>query len=238
MYNKLKHSLFFSFLCFFIILFIPVTVAPPINASAATMKLNIRKKKILKNKTFKLKVNNLNKSYKVSFSSSNKSIATVSSNGTVRGKKTGSTTITALVKRGNTKVQSFTCLVTVGPPAVSIKIIPESKTMNVNSKTTIVATLKPYNTVEEATFSSSNPSVATVSKDGVVTAHKTGKTTIRASISNRLYDTCKITVKRKTKQSLSKKVDMVNTFDIYRKKDESYSLPSNEISNTDETNDD
>lgn len=76
---------------------------------AATTKLNQTKLYLAKGETYKLKVYNTSK--KVTWSSSKKSVATVSSKGLVKAKSNGSATITAKV--GSKK---YNCKVTVKKP--------------------------------------------------------------------------------------------------------------------------
>lgn len=74
--------------------------------AAAKMKINKKKATIYVGKTVKLKVKNANK--KVKWTSSKKSVATVSKKGKVKGKKAGKAVITAKVGK-----KKFKCKVTV-----------------------------------------------------------------------------------------------------------------------------
>ena len=76
-------------------------------AAAATVKLNKTKVTLTNGTTCQLKVKGTSK--KVKWSSSNKSVASVSSKGLVKAKKAGTTKIKAAVKGGKT----YTCKVTV-----------------------------------------------------------------------------------------------------------------------------
>ena len=114
---------------------------------------------------------------KVIFTSSNKKVASVSKKGIVKAKKKGSTTITASVK-GTAKRTSFKLKV---KKRIKIKKITLSgkNTAHVGEQIALTTTLSPKNTTDDTlVFSSNNPSVATVNKDGVVTSHHAGKVTI------------------------------------------------------------
>jgi len=84
-----------------------IAIIPMVNVSAANkIKLNKTKATIYVGKTVTLKLKN-NKN-KVKWSSSNKKIATVSSKGKVKGKKTGKVTIIAKVGK-----KKYKCRITV-----------------------------------------------------------------------------------------------------------------------------
>lgn len=120
----------------------------------------------------------------ITWSSSDKSIATVSSTGVVTGKNVGKVTITA-----KNKDAKATYVVTVRKPTITLS---DSKITLKEGKTKkLVATVKgPSQKVE---WSSSNPSVATVDQNGKVTAVKGGKATITAK-ANGVKATCAVTV--------------------------------------------
>ena len=148
-----------------------------------TIKLNTTKKTIDKGKTYTLKV--LNTKKKVKWSSSNKSVATVSSTGKVTAKKAGTATISAKVSEKTLK-----CKITVKNP---IKLNVTSKTLYKGN----TYTLKVTGTSKKVTWSSNDKSVATVSSTGKVTAKKAGTATISAKVDGKTLK-CKITVKNYT----------------------------------------
>ena len=115
----------------------------------------------------------------VTWTSSDTSIATVSSNGLVTGIKAGSATITVTTVDGgktatcNIKVQSTVVSVT----GVSLNI--NNTTINVGGTVQLVATVSPSNaTNKNVTWTSSDTSIATVSSNGLVTGIKAGSATI------------------------------------------------------------
>lgn len=118
----------------------------------------------------------------VTYKSSNKKIATVSSKGTVIGKKKGTVKITATSKK-NKKVKSTIKITVKDLKASSIKLNTTSKTVASGKTTTLKATVKGatgfYN--QGVTWKSSNTKVATVSSKGVVKGIAAGQATITAT---------------------------------------------------------
>ncbi len=135
----------------------------------------------------------------VTWSSSNKAIATVNSKGLVTAKKKGKATITVTTKDGNKKA---TCTVTVKAKVVKVtgvKLNKKAVTKTVGETEQLKATVLPANATNKAvTWSSSNTAVATVSNKGLVTAKKKGKATITVTTKDgNKKATCTVTVKAK-----------------------------------------
>lgn len=154
-----------------------LTLAFPTNVNAK-VKLNKKSITITKGKTYTLKINGTKK--KAKWSSSKKSIVSVSKSGKVKGKKRGSSTITAKIGK-----KTYKCKVKVETPSLSAT----KKSIAVGKK----YTLKLNNCSRSKKFTSSNNSVATVSKSGVITAKKTGNSRISVKISDKTYY-CSISV--------------------------------------------
>ena len=114
------------------------------------------------------------------WTSSDPSIATVDSNGVVKGIKTGTVTITVTTANGKTA----TCTVVVTDSSVNVKKItltPEEPIIGLGHVTQINATIEPENaTNRELVWTSSDSSIATVDSNGVVTGIKAGTVTITA----------------------------------------------------------
>ena len=122
----------------------------------------------------------------VEVSSSDGTVATaVYENGvlTVTGVKAGTATITAKITLNGVELISKSCTVTVNAklvPATDITLDKTSLTLTNNATATLKATVTPEDTTDTVTWSSSNPDVATVDENGVVTAKANGTATITA----------------------------------------------------------
>jgi len=129
----------------------------------------------------------------VTWTSSNASIATVN-NGTIKGIKEGTATITA--KAG---VKSATCTVTVNKKVVSVTSISLNKTstsLYVGDTETLTATVSPSNATDKTvTWSTSDASIVTVN-NGTITAIAEGTATITAKAGDQSA-TCEVTVSEK-----------------------------------------
>src|SRR5438034_4478900 len=117
----------------------------------------------------------------VSWSSSNPSVATVSGSGLVAGLATGSATLTA-TSEGQSGISSISVS---NVSVASVAVTPASATIQVSQTQQLAATLKDAsgNTLSgrAVSWSSSNPSVATVSGSGLVTGIAPGSATLSAT---------------------------------------------------------
>lgn len=156
----------------------------------ATLTLNVPENKTLPMKmkqTYQLKVSGLADGDKVvSWTSSNKKIATVSGSGKLKAlKKKGKTTITVKLASGKTakftvKVQKAdvaTTSLTVLNKATGKKM-PKTVSLKVKKKLSLTATVAPVTSKQKVTYSTSNKRIATVNAKGVITAKKKGTVTI------------------------------------------------------------
>lgn len=115
----------------------------------------------------------------VKWVSSVSSVASVSSSGLVTARKSGTSVITATTVDGH-KTASLTVLAIVA--VASVNISPSSIDLPINHTYKIKATIAPTNsTNRELIWSSSNLNVASVSKEGIVTAKQGGSAVIKAS---------------------------------------------------------
>lgn len=162
-----------------------VTVKPAV-------KLNKTDLTLQKGKTFLLNSKVTGTKNKVKWSSSNKSVVSVSSKGKLTARKAGQATITATVKVGSLSGKA-SCKVKVTEP--SIKLNKTSLSLKVGQTTALKATTK--NTAGKISWKSSKSSVASVSSSGTITAKKAGTTTITAKINGKTAK-CKVTVKKVT----------------------------------------
>ena len=85
----------------------------------------------------------------------------------------------------------------------SVSLNKTSLTLDVSKSYTLTKTVSPSNAVTSYTWSSSNTSVATVDKNGKVTAKASGTATITVKTSNGKTATCKVTVNLPTPQITS-----------------------------------
>ena len=117
----------------------------------------------------------------LSWQSSNTAIATVSATGVVTGLTKGTVTITATAKDGSGI--SGTCEVEVKQYVTSLSLDKTSVTLNEGQTTTIsVSAVAPDNANDKSvSWSSGDPSVATVDQSGVVTGVSGGPVTIYAT---------------------------------------------------------
>ena len=122
----------------------------------------------------------------VSWSSSDPSVASVSSDGVVKALKAGGATVTAVSSNG--KSASATVVVRGGGSVtvpVSMVSVSGSRTVSVGSSVRLSATVSPANaTNKTVVWGSLDPSVATVGADGTVTGVKAGSTRIVATAGN------------------------------------------------------
>ncbi len=137
----------------------------------------------------------------LTWSSSNKAVASVDNTGKVTTLKEGKATITAKTTDGSNL--SATCEVTVKAKVVLVESISFDQTswsVTEGESFLITATVTPNNATSKAlTWSSSNKAVATVDNTGKVTALKEGKATITAKTTDgsNLSAACEVTVKAK-----------------------------------------
>lgn len=119
-------------------------------------------------------------SNKVTWTTSNSSVATVSSTGIVTAVSEGTAQITATSTRNSSVSASLT--VTVAKPAVqSLTISPSSLSLMLNGTRQLTVSASPSGASNSVSWSSSNSSVATVSSTGLVTAVSEGTATITAT---------------------------------------------------------
>ncbi len=137
----------------------------------------------------------------VNWSSSNPSVASVSPQGLVTAQGSGTATI-----RAASGAKSLSAVITVAQSATTIEITPVNPPLiNVGRALRLSVTVRdPRNNViagVRVNWTSSNPSVATVSSTGLVTALRHGRTAITARV-GRLSHTVSIVVPDTTDPSI------------------------------------
>lgn len=183
-----------------------VQLVTSVSLESTSISLDAGKKKTLTATVSPATASNKN----VSWKSSDKNVATVSSKGVVTAVAVGTAVITVTSKDGNA---STTCRVTVTQPATGISLNKTKANVDIGSTYTLKATIKPDNaTSKYVSWTSSNTKVATVTSKGVVKGLKTGKTTITAATANGEFKaSCVITViKPVTSVSLDKSSVTIN----------------------------
>lgn len=150
-------------------------------------------------KTLKLKVKMMpsNANEKITWTSSKPKVATVSQDGKVIPKKKGKTKITARIANGK-KVTWKIKVKELKAKKISLKkkvTLYEGETLKLKAK------LKPKGSTAKIKWKSSKKKVASVSKNGTVTARKKGKAVITAQLPNGKKAKCKVTVKKAVPQS-------------------------------------
>lgn len=132
----------------------------------------------------------------VTWTSSNSNVAVVSSSGVVTGKTSGNATITVKTVDGS---KTATCLINVKPANINVSGVSlnkQSTTIAVGKTETLEAVIAPENATNKAvTWISSNPDVAAVDSNGVVTGKGAGTAviTVKTAIGGKTA-TCKVNV--------------------------------------------
>lgn len=173
---------------------------------------------VVRGKTLTLKatVSNFSSDSGVTWSSSDKNIATVSDTGVVTGVKAGKATITVACKEdGNVKA---TCEVTVTEGLV-ITLDPKTMTLYKGKTGEIKVKVEGFTSNSNVTFETSDKNIATVSDKGVVTGVNKGKVNITV-ISQENKDVkavCEITVKAGAEDDTTSKLKDKNGNQLYYK---------------------
>lgn len=204
--NWRKIKVNFLFMCIIILI---VVVAFDETSATAKIKLNKKNITIYVGNTMQLKMTGTKK--KVKWSSNKKKIVKVTKNGEIKGIKAGKAIITAKVGE-----KKYTCKATV-------------KKVQMNKKNTELTVgeqikLKILGNKKTVKWYSDNKSIATVNKDGLVTAKKEGITIVNAKISKRLY--CCVVVVKKDKNTMSEVTPTVTSMpSVIEESEEISSLP-------------
>ena len=130
----------------------------------------------------------------IKWSSSDESVAVVDENGKVTAKDTGDAVITAVPDSDGAK--PATCKVTVYDITVKVSLSEKDIRVQKGMESVLKATIDPADAKGKVVWSSSNPSVATVSDGGIVKGIKEGTAVIKADFSKpgSKAATCKVTV--------------------------------------------
>ena len=120
------------------------------------------------------------------WSSSNPTVATMSANGTVTAVSAGTATVTATIDNAVGTAQVTVDPATVTVPVASVAVALGASTLSAGQTTQATATVRDAAgnvlTGRAVSWSSADPSLATVSANGVVTAVAAGSATILATV--------------------------------------------------------
>lgn len=175
MMNKAKKILLAFLLVFITVFVLPITINTfhsYASVQAAKIKISTSSKTLYVGYGCKINIKGTNK--KVKWTSTNSKVAKVSKTGYVTAKSKGTTTIKARVNG-----KTYQCKITVWDNAQ----LDLYKTRS----------MKFIGITKKVTYKSSNNKIATIDKNGKVTAKKTGTVTITAKMSGNKY-TCKLKV--------------------------------------------
>ena len=167
----------------------PPPVATTVTVSPASAALQVGATQSLV-ATVKDQSGNVMTGQTVTWSTSNSSSATVSTDGVVTAMGAGSATITA-TSNGQSGTSDITVTTTPPPPPVvtTVTVSPASASVTVAGTTTLTAVVKDQYgsamTGQTLTWSTSNAAAATVSSGGVVTGVAAGSATITAATSGK-----------------------------------------------------
>lgn len=135
----------------------------------------------------------------VSWYSGNTSVATVSSNGYVTAKSSGTATITCKASDNSGKIATCSVVVKEIVQPTSITLDKTRASLAVGETLQLTATVEPSEVEDKTvTWISDNTAVATVSNNGLITAKNAGTTNIIATTSNNLAAVCVVTVETNT----------------------------------------
>lgn len=156
--------------------------AVPQQTDAATKKLTLANSKVTlyagEYTTIKVKKATGLKNKKVTYKSSNAKVAKVSGKGVVTAKKKGTATITVTSASDKKVKATFKVTVKAKPKKSSITLKKKKATLALGKTRTIKVKKTTGLSSKKVTYKSSDKSVATVSKTGVVKAKKKGTATI------------------------------------------------------------
>ena len=129
----------------------------------------------------------------IEWSSGNPTVATVDTNGLVTAQQVGNTTITATTKQSK-KTTKYTVIVTENTQGPGIILTPMAMTISKGVNADISVTFKDIDK-QPLTWKSDDENIATVDKNGTVTAISEGECKITAKTADGEYDeTCEVKV--------------------------------------------
>lgn len=131
----------------------------------------------------------------VTWDSSNKQVATVDAEGNVTPVGLGSTVITVTTVDGGLTATCTVTVVELEIPATDVEIEGDKDTLYVDETLHLVAVVTPLDATDSIVWSTSDEEVATVGRDGLVTALSAGEVVITVTVGN-VEATYEITVNK------------------------------------------
>lgn len=189
-------------LCLTVVLVLVTPQPQPVQAAGSkpvSMTLNMSQKTIDLNSIYQIKVKTVKPkkaSKAVSYKTSNSKIASVSAKGIVKGKKEGTVKITVQSK-ANKKLKKTVKITVKRLRPYSLSLNKQELNLQIGENTRLIATVKVQSSV---VWSTTDPEIAAVDKNGKVTAKKDGTAMITVKTSKKSYNgkalvkTCKVTV--------------------------------------------
>jgi hypothetical protein len=155
-----------------------ISPAQTVHAAAAPV-FSKNAQNILVGDTYQVSIKNRISSADYLWKSSNKAVAKVSQKGIVTGIKKGTATISCTIKT-KTKSYSLSCEIAVKKAADQILINNKTDYIIIGKTYDLNRTMKPSDASDTTAWSSSDPSIISVDRKGVITAHKAGMAVITA----------------------------------------------------------
>lgn len=162
--------------------------------AASDMRLNVENVAIAKDGTFRLRAYNVPTGARVTYRSTDPSIAFIDKRGYITGISNGECVVNVTVIEGGTATATLQCNVLIGPAAISIKLTKTELVMKVGMKKTLKTIVSPLNTVEKPVFYSSEKNVASVTSIGRVKAKEVGEAVVFAFLENGQSAECSVYV--------------------------------------------
>lgn len=161
--------------------------------AASDLKLNKTSRNILTRRSYDFDVVGASKDAVITWKSSDEKVATVDEDGVVTGITKGEAKITCTVKDGG-KTVKLTATAKIRKPSVKIVIKNKIDELKVGKKYDLNRKLTPSTSNDVTTWTTSDKSIATVDKNGVVKAKKNGTVTITATTLSGKTDSVEIKV--------------------------------------------
>ncbi len=182
-----------------------VSIVKGIKVNIETLALNFTEQTMEKGSTFKLTpiFTPIDTSdQRITYSSSDTSIVTVTDTGIVTAKKNGTAKVTVTSKSDTSKKEE--CIINVITSASSVTVAPSSSVIEVGSTVQLTGTIEPGDvTTNSLTWTSSNENIAHVDESGLVTGMSPGTATIKARTVNGKESTSEITVYKIDAESIT-----------------------------------